>query len=321
MEVNTTSPKFQEEELSKEISKILDKITFDCPHCHKEINETHLDEKGRYFQYIKEKIRRATEEEVNFQKSIQKKQLLEQIEAERSYEQFGEVIKDKKIIEELTKVNQKLEENITEIKLKSQEDLAKATSYDEVRKLEGFRELEKKVEKYQKESEELKLGNQPEIQTLKKTIKELEENIAKEKLEVEKAKSSEEVEKLERVKELKEQLGKSQKEKEEQKNKLSELQSSEYIEKLERVRKLAEENNELRTQNQTLRDQGRMSKKKGENFEQYVFEELNRVFDNKDKISKITQKGEKADFLQEVLTENGEQVAGRIIYEAKNEKS
>ena len=86
------------------------------------------------------------------------------------------------------------------------------------------------------------------------------------------------------------------------------------------MQKLVEENKELRNQNQSLRDQGRMSKKKGENFEQYVLEELNRVFDNKDKISKITQKGEKADFLQEVLTENGEQVAGRIIYEAKNEK-
>lgn len=28
--------------------------------------------------------------------------------------------------------------------------------------------------------------------------------------------------------------------------------------------------------------------------------------------------GVKADFLQEILTENGEQVVGRIIYEAKN---
>ena len=63
-----------------------------------------------------------------------------------------------------------------------------------------------------------------------------------------------------------------------------------------------------------------MSKKKGENFEQYVLEELNRVFDNKDKIRKITHLGGKADFLQEVLTEDGE-LAGRIIYEAKDGKS
>ena len=211
------------------------------------------------------------------------------MEENKVYEKFGEVMKRDRTIEDLAKNVRRFEEEIAEVKLKSEKDLAKATSYDEIRKLEGFRELEKKVEKYQKENEELKLGNQPEIETLKKTIKGLEEIIAKEKLETEKVKSS--------------------------------LQSSEYIEKLERVRKLAEENNELRNQNQTLRDQGRMSKKKGENFEQYVFEELNRVFDSKDKISKITQKGDKADFLQEVLTENGEQVVGRIIYEAKNEKT
>ena len=102
------------------------------------------------------------------------------------------------------------------------------------------------------------------------------------------------------------------------KQEISRLQSSEYVEKLERVRKLTEENNELRSQNQLLRDQSRInSKKKGELFEQYIFEELNRVFDNKDKISKITQAGRKADFLQEVLTESNK-VAGRIIYEAKD---
>jgi len=312
--------KSQSQEEKIEINKILDKIAFNCPHCYKEINETHLDEKGRYFQSIKEKIRKTTEEVLNSQKVIQKKQLLEQIEAERSYEKFSEVVKDKKTIEELTKTTKKLEEENLQLILKSKEDLAKATSYDEIRKLEGFKELEKKVDKYQKEIEELKLGNQPEIQTLKETIKKLEENIAKEKLETEKARSSEEVEKLERVKKLKEEINNYQKENEEIKTELSELKSSEYIEKLERVRKLVEENNELRNQNQILRDQGRMSKKKGENFEQYILEELSRVFDNKDRISKITQAGVKADFIQEVLTENGEQVAGRIIYEAKNEK-
>jgi len=229
------------------------------------------------------------------------------MEENKSYEKFSEVVKDKRVIEELKK---QLDEK--------KEELAKVKSSDEIEKLSRVKELKDKVEKYQKENEELKIGNQPEIKKLKETIKRLEGAVAGERLETEKAKSSEEVEKLDRVKELKEQLSKSQKEKEEQEKKLSELQSSEYIEKSERVRKLAEENNELRNQHQILRDQGRMSKKKGENFEQYVLEELSRVFDNKDKISKITQKGEKADFLQEVLTENGEQVAGRIIYEAKN---
>ena len=113
------------------------------------------------------------------------------------------------------------------------------------------------------------------------------------------------------VKELRKVVGELQ-------QKISQLQSSEHIEKLERVRKLAEENNELRNQNQLLRDQSRInSKKKGELFEQYISEELSRVFDNKDKISKITQTGRKADFLQEVLTESNKS-AGRIIYEAKD---
>jgi DNA repair exonuclease SbcCD ATPase subunit len=312
--------KSQTQEGENEISKILGKITFNCPHCYKEINETHLDEKGRYFQSIKEKIRRITEEEINSQKFIQKKQLLEQIETERSYEKFGEVIKKDRTIEELLKVTKKQGEEILELKLKSKEDLAKATSYDEIRKLEGFKELERKVEKYQKEIEELKIGNQPEIQTLKGNIKKLEEDLVKEKLQAEKAKSFEELEKLDRVKELKGKVEKYQKESEEKEKRLSELNSSEYIEGLKRVKELVEENKELRNQNQSLRDQGRMSKKKGENFEQYILEELTRVFDDKDKISKITQMGVKADFLQEVLTENGEQVAGRIIYEVKNEK-
>src|SRR4051794_6011875 len=242
--------KSQPQEEETEISKILDKITFNCPHCYKEINETHLDEKGRYFQSIKEKIRKTTEEVLNSQKDIQKKQLLEQIETERSYEKFGEVIIKDRTIEELKKTTKKQEEEILELKLKSKEELARATSYDEIRKLEGFKELEQKVDKYQKEIEELKIGNQPEIQTLKETIKKLEEDIAKEKLEAEKAKSFEELEKLDRVKELKEQLVKLQTEKEEKEKLLSESKSSKYIESLERVRKLVEETDKLRNENQ-----------------------------------------------------------------------
>jgi len=105
----------------------------------------------------------------------------------------------------------------------------------------------------------------------------------------------------------------------EQKEKIGHLQSSEYIEKLERVRRLEETNNELRNQLQLLQVRDRASKRKGEDFEQYILEELNRVFDDKDKINKITQMGTKADFLQEVLTENEpKKTTGRIIYEAKD---
>jgi len=235
------------------------------------------------------------------------------MEKNKIYENFQGVLNKTKTIEELTNKIKKLEEDLAETKLKSEKELAKATSSDAINELKVVKELKEERDRYKKENEGLKLGNQPEIQILKKTIEELNSDISK-------LKSSEEVEKLERVKELKERVNKYQKENEEKEKRLSELKSSEYIENLERVKKLVEENNELRNQNQSLRDQGRMSKKKGENFEQYIFEELNRVFDNKDKISKITQMGEKADFLQEVLTENGEQVAGRIIYEVKNEK-
>ncbi|CAH1760563.1 4225_t:CDS:2 [Entrophospora sp. SA101] len=107
---------------------------------------------------------------------------------------------------------------------------------------------------------------------------------------------------------------------EEQTKKIAELQSSEYIENLERVKNLAAEIQELRQQNQNfLLAQNRPIKRKGELFEQYVAEELSRVFDDKDKISKLTQLGKKADFLQEVLTEiEPRKVAGRIVYETKD---
>ena len=133
----------------------------------------------------------------------------------------------------------------------------------------------------------------------KKWLKELEVNRAYEDLPA--------------VKELKVNLEKKAK-------RIAELQSSEYIESLERVKKLVVENQELRQQNQNfLLAQNRPIKRKGELFEQYVAEELSRVFDDKDKISKLTQLGKKADFLQEVLTETEpRQVAGRIVYETKD---
>ena len=257
MELDTRIPALQEEEINKIAREY--KLTFDCPHCHKEINETHFSEREKAFQLIKEKVRKIAEEEFNSRKNLYNQQWLEQIEKNKIYENFQGVLNKTKTIEELTNKIKKLEEDLAETKLKSEKELAKATSSDTINELKVVKELKEERDRYKKENEE------------------------KEK-------------------------------------RLSELKSSEYIENLERVKKLVEENNELRNQNQSLRDQGRMSKKKGENFEQYIFEELNRVFDNKDKISKITQMGEKADFLQEVLTENGEQVAGRIIYEVKNEK-
>ena len=160
-------------------------------------------------------------------------------------------------------------------------------------------------QKWLKEMEENRTyENFQPVKKLKEVISELQQKVSQ-------LQSSEYIEKLDRVRQLNESI-------KQQREKIAELQSSEYIEKLERVRKLTEEANELRSQNQLLRDQSRInSKKKGELFEQYISEELNRVFDSKDKISKITQTGRKADFLQEVLTESN-QIAGRIIYEAKD---
>ena len=100
---------------------------------------------------------------------------------------------------------------------------------------------------------------------------------------------------------------------------IAHLQSSEYIEKLERVKNLVSENQELRKEKDILSRQSRSVKRKGELFEQFVVEELHRVFDGQDKISKLTQLGEKADFLQEVLTSSEpRKVAGRIVYEVKD---
>jgi hypothetical protein len=340
MEINEISSKLQEEINQK----VLDKITFNCPYCYKEINETHLDEKGKYFQYVKEKIRKATEEEINYQRSIQKKQLLEQIEAERSYERFGEVIKDKKVIEELTKVNKELEEE----RLKLKDDLVKAKSYDEIRKLDGFRELEKKVDKLQNENEELKIGNQPKIKVLEKSIEELKEYIAK-------IKSSAEVEKLDRVKELKEKIDSYQKENEKLKlgnqpeieklretiknlekelaetkinsgKELAKATSPDAVSELKMFKELKEERDKYQKENKNLQEQNHqltlLSQKKlsGQELEQDFFGELTKVFGDRDRIIDIRgEVGKKADFLQEVLTEK-EKPAGRIIYETKNTK-
>jgi hypothetical protein len=300
MEVDTRNSKLQEEEI---INKALGvyKFAFDCPHCHREINETHFSEKEKTFQLIKERFRKVMGEEFNSHKSLYSQQWLKQMEENKTYEKFFEVVKRDKTIEELKK---QLDEK--------KEELAKAISADAINELKVVRELKAECDRYKKENEELKTGNQPKIKELEKNIKTLE-------VELSGVYSTDKIENLGRVKDLKEQLGKFQKEKEEQEKKITELKSSEYIENLERVKNLVEKVDELQNENQLLKEHSRVnSKRKGELFEQYVSEELNWVFDNnKDKISKLTQTAKKADFIQEVLTEN-DKLAGRIIYEAKD---
>lgn len=125
------------------------------------------------------------------------------------------------------------------------------------------------------------------------------------------------------------------------------LQSPEYIENLTRVKKLEAEKKEIENkhwktieslQNQNQELQKELSEKKeqisnltlrqkgqgkGQEFENWFFEELLKAFDGQDDIKDISKgqigTGKRADFLQEVLTENEpKKVAGRIIYETKN---
>jgi len=60
---DTKEIKFQEE-----VDKILSRyrLSFNCPHCHKEINETHFDEKSKAFKFINEKLRNIAEQEYVF---------------------------------------------------------------------------------------------------------------------------------------------------------------------------------------------------------------------------------------------------------------
>lgn len=296
MEVNIRKTELQEEEINQ---KVLDKIAFNCPHCHKEINETHLDEKGKYFQYIKEKIRKATEEEVNYQKSIQKKQLLEQIEVERGYEEFAEVVKDKKTIEELKNTVKKLQKELTEKEVNSAKELAKATSADAINELKMVQELKKERDRYKNENEQLRTGNQPEIKALRDNIKKLEKTLTDQELqsakELAQATSADAVNELKVVKELKEQITKFQKENEDLKDKNRDL----------------------------IISKSKDSQRKGEDFEKWFSEELLKVFDGRDNIKDIsrgqTGTGKRADFLQEVLTDSEpKEVVGKIVYETKN---
>src|SRR6185437_5203306 len=89
-------------------------------------------------------------------------------------------------------------------------------------------------------------------------------------------------------------------------NKIIELDSSEHVEGLSRVKELKEENEKLREQNQLLQH---LSKKggqeKGKEFEKWFYEELLKVFDDRDNIIDVSKGqsniGKRGDFLQEVF--------------------
>lgn len=303
----------------EEVARILAKyrLTFECPYCRKEITEEHFNKGERVFQLISEKVRVMAENEVDSQRILHREQWLKELVETKKYEEFTGFLnlkiesekqiklidklqsqiqeQEKKYIVELAKKTEELKERnqsekenlkktVEELNIK----LSKVYSSDKVEELTRVKGLKKELEELKKQNDLLKEKAQPEVEALKKTVEELRNNISK-------LQSSEEVEKLSRVKELKEKIDSYQKENEE----------------------LKERNRDL------IISKNKDSQRKGEEFEQWFFEELVKVFDGRDSVKDIsrgqTGTGKRADFLQEVLTETEpKKVVGRIIYETKN---
>jgi hypothetical protein len=186
-------------------------------------------------------------------------------------------------------------------------EISHLTSHDYIDNLEIVQKLKKESDAKTKKILELQ---SPEYIEKSERVQKLVQKVEGQSQKIIELQSHQHIEKLDLVKNLKTEL-------ETQKKQIEELKSYEYLENHARVRELKDKNKELQSQVQLLQARNQASKKKGENFEQYVAEEIGRIFDSTDKISKITGQKEKADFLQEVLTETGE-IAGRIIYEAKD---
>jgi len=225
--------------IQEEIDKILSryKLSFDCPHCHKEINETHFDEKSKALKIINEKLRNIAEQEYIFRQNSYKQQWLKELIENKKYEDIQEVIKKTNAIEDLKKTVEGKEQIIEELKVK----ISGAYSSDKIESLTRVKELKKEIEESKKQIEELKENAHPEIKLLKKTIEDLKVNIAK-------IQSSEEVEKLGRVKELKEKVDSYQKENEKLK-----LGSQPEIEKLrENIKNLEKELSETKINSEKL---------------------------------------------------------------------
>src|SRR5207253_11439604 len=74
--------------IQEEIEKILSryKLSFDRPHCHKEINETHFDEKSKALKIINEKLRNIAEQEYIFRQNSYKQQWLKELIENKKYE-------------------------------------------------------------------------------------------------------------------------------------------------------------------------------------------------------------------------------------------
>src|SRR6185312_4776837 len=162
-------------------------------------------------------------------------------------------------------------------------------------------ELSKQIGEKNEEIQKLKSQEQKIIGEYKEklTAKELEytrELLAKEK-ELEKVKSDAKSADVIMNSEL---YKKIEKERNEYKKVNEELNHPNYIENSKRVKDLEAEKKQLNIQIQSLKDQGRMSKKKGEDLEKFVIEQLQTTYNGTDTITKITHIGEKADISQTI---------------------
>jgi hypothetical protein len=231
----------------EEVVKVLAKfqLAFDCPHCHKEINEEHFNKGERNFQLISEKVRKLVENEVYSQRILYRNQCLEELEQTKKYEEFAGFLKLKFESEKQAKLIEKLQNQFQEQEKKSILELAKKTeeiknkyslekdnlkktveelniklsgvySSDKVEELARVKELKKELVEAKKQNDLLEKQAQPEVQALKKTVEEL-------NIKLSGVYSSDKVEELARVKELKEKVNNCQKENEELKERNRDL--------------------------------------------------------------------------------------------------
>lgn len=151
----------------------------------------------------------------------------------------------------------------------------------------------------------------PAVQQLKDSIKKNEESIINYERAIAKLKSADYIENHARVKNLLE-------EKKELDNKYLKNIENLQNQNQELQKELTEKKEQI--QNLVLRQKGQS---KGQDFEKWFYEELQKVFNDHDKIIDVskgqTGVGKRADFLQEVFTESEpRKIAGKIIYETKN---
>src|SRR5439155_3074372 len=130
---------------------------------------------------------------------IAKGQWLEEIEQSKKYEEFAGFTNLRKELKKKEEIIRDKNESIEDLKVK----LSGAYSSDKIEGLTRFRDLKKELEEGKKQIEDLKEKAQPEIKLLKKTIEDKDKSIEELRESIAKLQSSEEVEKLGRVKELK----------------------------------------------------------------------------------------------------------------------